>query len=210
MVLCIYSLGVGQKVGDSTSSAAKRDTSHGSTKDGWLSVHSVPSGAEVYDGSRLIGVTPIDSLSAQVGIHVLRLFYPNVQFWNPVSSVDSFAVQSSRKNILLVRFDTAAGNGIRSGGTSLLENNPSVFLSSWTGGNSKAWVAYTAGATMILSGALSAFLKTNSDNDFEAYVANPDPNLLSRVHRLDTWAGISLFISEISFGVLTYLLLTEL
>jgi hypothetical protein len=210
MIVCCASLGSGQRVGDSTKSDTTPDSSDRGIKVGWLTVHSLPEGAEVFDGAKRIGVTPIDSLSVQEGIHVLRLFYPNVRFWNPVLAVDTVIIGSSKENVSRVLLESPAMNASRGVSNQTAEFDPNAFSGSFASENSKEWIAYTAGATMVLSGALSAYLKTNSDNDFAAYVANPDPNVLSRVHRLDTWAGVSLFVSEISFGVLTYLLLTEL
>ena len=209
LAVCIHSIGFGQGVVDSTRFVSKPDSSAGAKNDGWLSLHSDPEGAEVYDGSKLIGVTPIDSVSVREGNHVLRLFYPTARFWNPVSAIDTVAVIPRQRTTRMVRFGVVAGHGIFKSNTETSEWDPNAVFASRNSTSTREWIRYAAGATMIVSGAISAYLKTNSDNDFNAYVANRDPNLLSRVRRLDTWAGVSLFISEISFGVLTYLLLSE-
>jgi hypothetical protein len=209
LAVSVDSFAHGQGLADSARLDSKSDSSAIAGENGWLSVHSDPEGAEVYDGSTLIGVTPIDSLSTGAGAHVLRLFYPNARFWNSVSVIDTLTLVPFQMKTRLVQFGVVAGHGIFRRTLESAEEDPNVFFASSGSENNKASIGYAAGVTMILSGAFSAYLKTNSDNDFDAYIASRDPNLLSRVHRLDTWAGVSLFISEISFGVLTYILLSE-
>jgi hypothetical protein len=209
VAVCIHSIGFGQGVVDSTRFVSKPDTSAGAKDAGWLSVLSDPEGAEVYDGSKLLGVTPIDSVSIRDGNHVLRLFYPSVRFWNPVSAIDTIIVIPRQRVTSAVHFGVEAGHGIFRGRTETSEWDPNAIFASQNSKSIRECIGYAAGATMIVSGALSAYLKTNSDNDFNVYIVHRDPNLLSRVRRLDRWAGVSLFISEISFGVLTYLFLSE-
>jgi len=208
-IVCFSYVGYGQGASDTAQLHAKPDAAHASAESGILSIHSEPEGAEIYQGSRLIGVTPIDSLIVMQGIHIYRSFYPSARFWNPVSSLDTVLVLSSQKNMCLVRFGVLANNGIFKRQVITPEHEPAASYSPSVADNDRSWIGYASGATMIVTGAASAYLKTNSDNYFNTYISNRDPNLLSKVRRLDRWAGISLFISEISFGVLTYILLSE-
>jgi len=187
----------------------RSDSTTLAAQDGWISVQSVPEGAEVYDGLAFLGVTPIDSVRALAGTHVLRTFYPSARNWNAVSMSDTEFVVSFHATTCLIRFDLPLESGFLQHNVAKADVGPDLFLGPSTGEHSRAALKLTAGATMILSGALSAYLKTNSDNYFDTYVDNRDPNLLAKVHRLDGWAGASLFLSEISFGVLAYLLFSS-
>lgn len=209
LVICIHSHGYAQSRADTANAVRKNDSATVQQDCGWLSVRSNPVGAEVYDGSTFLGVTPLDSVTARVGMHTLRLFYPSARFWNSLSATDTVSVSYVKAMSKLVQLGTLVGHTILGRQSESTETNPRLFLASLDREDAKAWSEYAAGATMILSGTLSAYLKTNSDNYFDSYVANRDPNLLSKVRRLDQWAGVSLIISELSFGVLTYLLLSD-
>ena len=209
LAVSVFAVGYGQTKADTVKFVSKTDSGSPSKHGGWISVRSSPEGAEVYDGSLFLGVTPVDSVPAGEGPHVLRLFYPSALFWNSVLSVDTIAVITSQEKNCLVEFGVSAGPRVPRHEGESHNRNPNLFIASSHIEDTNVWEAYASGATMILAGALSAYLKTSSDNYFDTYAANRDPNLLSKVQRLDRWAGVSLFISEISFGVLTYLLLSE-
>jgi len=175
----------------------------------WLTVRSNPEGAEVYDDSTFLGVTPLDSVVTTSGIHVLRSFYPSARFWDCVSACDTVNVASFQTQSCIVQFGGAPTNGMFRYEAQESEQSPILFVVPSNTDRTKSWMGYAAGSTMIISGALSAYFKTSSDNTFDSYVVNRDPTLLSKVRRLDAWAGVSLIITEVSFGVLTYLLLSE-
>jgi len=71
------------------------------------------------------------------------------------------------------------------------------------------WPTYVSGLTMIVSGVTSAYLKDQANKEFGRYLVSKDPASLSSTNRLDRGAAISLVISQISFVVLSYLLLSE-
>lgn len=71
------------------------------------------------------------------------------------------------------------------------------------------WLTYASGATMIVSGVASAYLKDRANRHFDAYSLTSNPADLSRTRTLDRQATATLIISEISFAILTYLLLSE-
>jgi hypothetical protein len=62
---------------------------------------------------------------------------------------------------------------------------------------------------MILSGVTSAYFKDQANKEFDRYLQSKNPSSLSTTNRLDREAAISLVISQISFVVLSYLLLRE-
>ncbi|HLX11597.1 MAG TPA: hypothetical protein VKS81_02175 [Bacteroidota bacterium] len=67
---------------------------------------------------------------------------------------------------------------------------------------------YIAG-TAIATGAISAYFKLNADHYFSEYKQNPSPTLLHKIHTYDTFAGISLALSQIGVLTFTYLLFTK-
>lgn len=71
------------------------------------------------------------------------------------------------------------------------------------------WPTYVSGLTMILSGVTSAYFKDQANKEFERYLVSKNPASLSTTNRLDRQAAISLVISQISFLVLSYLILSE-
>lgn len=71
------------------------------------------------------------------------------------------------------------------------------------------WPTYVSGLAMIVSGVTSAYLKDQANKEFDRYRASKNPASLSTTNRLDRGAAISLVISQISFVVLSYLLLSD-
>lgn len=76
-------------------------------------------------------------------------------------------------------------------------------------GASNHWLMYSSVSTMIVSGVLSAYFKDRANRDFDIYLSTKDPGALSSTRRLDRYAAISLAVTQLSFVVLTYLLLSE-
>jgi hypothetical protein len=71
------------------------------------------------------------------------------------------------------------------------------------------WPTYVTGFAMIVSGVTSAYLKDQANRKFDDYLLTKNPASLSDTHRLDRGAAITFVISQISFVVLSYLLLSE-
>ncbi|MCX6144801.1 MAG: hypothetical protein NTZ35_16470 [Ignavibacteriales bacterium] len=71
------------------------------------------------------------------------------------------------------------------------------------------WPTYVSGLTMILSGVTSAYFKDQANKEFGRYLLSKNPASLSTTNKLDREAAISLVISQMSFVVLSYLLLSE-
>ena len=71
------------------------------------------------------------------------------------------------------------------------------------------WLTYASGATMIASGVVSAYLKDRANRAFDSYMITKDAGGLSATRRLDTGAAAALAVSQISFAILAYILLSE-
>ncbi len=193
---------------DSTSDS-KPDTQVVAENYGWVSLQSNPEGAEVYQDSLFLGKTPVVRYPVREGNRVFRLFYPDTKFWNAEMKADSIVVQARQEMSLSVILNVPSGYGLQGSDVPHNNTNPDLFLATKEKRDSRLWMVYTAGATMILSGVLSAYLKTKSDKDFDSYVATNDPGLFASTQRLDRWSGVSLFVAELSLGTLMYLLLSE-
>ena len=68
---------------------------------------------------------------------------------------------------------------------------------------------YISAGTTVLAGAAAAYFKIKADNRYSEYQKRGDPGALDRVRRLDRAAGVSLIISEMSFFLLSYLLISR-
>jgi hypothetical protein len=202
----------------STLAAQERSDSSGVSKlvtvaaaadSGWVSLQSNPEGAEVYEDTVFIGKTPLVRFRVDARNRIFRLFYPGVGYWGAVMEADSVSVRPGMETTSMVDLTVPSAYGPRREYVPTTETNPDLFLAASDHGNSRLWMGYAAGATMVISGFLSAYIKTKSNKDFDSYVATGDPGLLSSTQRLDRLAGVSLFVTEISLGTLIYLLLTD-
>lgn len=160
---------------------------------GVLRVQSDPPGGNViYRGSTL-GATPLflHSKSPLLGnLMIQKDGFDSLQI--PVSKI--------RSGFIRVQLRPKEGNG------GLLN------LGDLRGMGVKAadhWLTYASGATMIVSGVASAYMKDQANREFDRYLLSKDPASLSSTRRLDRGAAISLVISQISFAILSYLLLSE-
>ncbi len=70
-------------------------------------------------------------------------------------------------------------------------------------------MTYASGATMIVSGVASAIMKDRANRNFDSYLQSNNATDLSATRRLDRWAAATLIVSQISFAVLAYFLLSE-
>ena len=71
------------------------------------------------------------------------------------------------------------------------------------------YLTYASGAAMIVSGVASAYLKDRANRNFDSYLRTSNPADLSSTRRLDREAAAALIVSQISFAILAYLLLSE-
>jgi hypothetical protein len=159
---------------------------------GTLNLQTVPSGGTViYDGS-ILGMTPLFiSLPRPltVGLTIQKPGYQTIEV--PVNEI--------RKELLRLQLQPAGpGSGPP---PSDLRGPDLVAIDHWP--------TYASGFVMIASGVTSAYLKDQANREFDKYLATNDPSRLANTHRLDRGAAITLVISQISFAVLSYLLLSN-
>lgn len=68
---------------------------------------------------------------------------------------------------------------------------------------------YITGGAIVAAGAVSAAAKIAADNAFEEYRRTGDAGRLSRTRSLDRTAAVSLAVTQISFALFTYFLLSD-
>jgi hypothetical protein len=71
------------------------------------------------------------------------------------------------------------------------------------------WPLYVSGAASIVSGVAAAYLKMMANDRQTRYLGTNDPELLSARNRFDNWSAVALIITQISFGLFTYFLLSD-
>ena len=158
-----------------------------------LNVQTEPAGGTVRFNGRLLGVTPL-------------------YFCNVSSFAGNLMIQKNGYDSLVVPLNESSEGFIR------LHLRPvRIPEASFPGGDLRGpdllatdhWPTYVSGLTMIVSGVTSAYLKDQANKEFDRYLLSNDPAGLSRTRRFDRGAAVSLVISQISFVVLSYLLLSE-
>ncbi len=70
-------------------------------------------------------------------------------------------------------------------------------------------VTYISGATAVLAGIATAYLKIKADDRQDQYVLTGDPSLQAERVRLDRGAAITYVVTQISFGIFAYFLLSD-
>ncbi len=158
-----------------------------------VSIQSDPSGGIVRYEGRELGTTP---LYARVPPPLAGDLMIEREGFDPLH------VPLAEINKGMVRVKLRATNGVEGSvpGEALAEIGRSA---------ADHGLTYVSGATMIVSGVASAYLKDRANRHFDAYSLTGDPTDLSRTRTLDRQAAATLIISEISFALLTYLLLSE-
>lgn len=71
------------------------------------------------------------------------------------------------------------------------------------------WATYAATASTIGFGIASAYLNYEANKNYDLYLATDEQKYLDATHRYDRAALWSLALTQVSFGVLAYLLLSE-
>ncbi len=163
------------------------------TVDRTVRVWSIPSGAEVVMGDSVAGTTP------------LALLLP-ARFSPPL------AVRLAGYRPTEVRGDTLGSfaSVVRlrpvDGGTG---EPPWDLNGSFLRERRRETLLAGSAGLMVVSGVLAAAWKSKANDDYDAYLASGDPALLDATHRLDTRAGIALAVTQVSFLLLSYLLLSD-
>jgi hypothetical protein len=68
---------------------------------------------------------------------------------------------------------------------------------------------YTSLAVAVVAGTISVLAKRRADAFSDTYSATGDPSARASTNKYDVVAGVSLFVTEVSFGALTYYLLLQ-
>ncbi len=160
---------------------------------GGITIRSLPDGASVFLGDSLLGITPLVLLPGH---------------WSPSSLL------TLRKNGYDQAF-ISANQAIRTILTVPLQKqwnpgsaNDAPFIDGSEDGR-RSLRLYISGGIAVLAGAASAYFKIAADGRQEAYLAGGDPALLSERKRLDTGAGITFAVTQVSLALFCYFLLNE-
>jgi hypothetical protein len=157
-------------------------------------IQSVPSGGKVIYQGRELGETPmyLRSLARLSGELLVEKegFEPQRVLLNKTEEQGIVARLLPKRSV---------------GGTGPLDSLPADQKAI----SSQNWPLYASGSTMLVSGVLSAYLKDQANREFDRYLQSRNPALLSSTRRLDRAAVIALVVSQLSFAVLSYLLLSE-
>jgi hypothetical protein len=70
------------------------------------------------------------------------------------------------------------------------------------------WEEYVAAAGIIVSGIAAAYFKDQATKSFETYRITGNESALRKTQRYDDYSAVSLVLTQVSFGFLTYLLLS--
>jgi hypothetical protein len=152
-----------------------------------------PGGIVHFDGS-VIGMTPLYARSPHPGASDLMI---------QKEGFDSLRIPLSEIRAGFVRVQLSPKSGL--GGSV----RPGDILDGNGAAATDHWLTYASGATMIVSGVASAYLKDRANRNFDSYLRTNSPADLSSTRRLDREAAATLIVSQISFAVLAYFLLSE-
>jgi hypothetical protein len=158
-----------------------------------LSIHTDPPGGAVLLDGKVVGMTPLYTRNASSLAGVWVIHKPGY---------DSLRIPPGAIGQGYMTLHLEPVSGLR----------PGPLLGDLRGPLPVAtdrWPTYLSGAAMIVSGVASAYLKDQANREFDRYLLSKDPASLSSTRRLDRGAAITLAISQISFVVLSYLLLGE-
>lgn len=155
-----------------------------------FSLHTVPAGASVYDQDRLIGTTPLYHRSAESLRSALRVRKEGYEdlYIDPVASGRFFSLKIP-DGAQPPDADRGIESSAERAGTRL--------------------ATYLSAGAMVVSGVAAAYFKQKADHRFGLYAATRSERHLNATRRYDGYSGVALVLTELSFAVLTYLLLSE-
>ncbi|HEX9615490.1 MAG TPA: PEGA domain-containing protein [Bacteroidota bacterium] len=154
-----------------------------------MSIHTIPSGAEVVYGGKILGTTP--------------LYYRS-----PVTLRSALLLKKDRYEEKMI--DPTEGSMVvplKLRGDSLPPSD--VVVQSASEPAQPRWATYTAAAGVVVSGVAAAYFKNEADKRFGLYASGSNASDLDATQRLDAYSAAAFVATQISFAVLTYLLLSE-
>lgn len=156
-----------------------------------VKLNSIPYGATVFQDGKELGVTPLSLVFAGVG---QRRFLIRKEGYQE-SEINSADMTTPSRIVQLAPL--AGPEDIR--GDIILGNI----------NKTEHWYTVVSGATMIVSGILSAYLKDKANREFDRYLESQNIDFLNSTNSLDRQASTAFILTQISFGVLIYLLLSD-
>ena len=159
-----------------------------------LRIESDPPGGIVRYGGTELGPTPLYTQLPSAGARDLII---------QKNGYDSLRVSVAEMNrgILRVQLLPRNESGVLSRPSDVLGINGAV--------PRDHMMTYVSGSAMIVSGVASAIMKDRANRNFDAYLQSNNPADLSATRRLDRGAAAALIVSQISFALLAYFLLSE-
>jgi PEGA domain len=159
-----------------------------------MRIQSDPPGGIVHSGGSVIGTTPLYAHLPRPGAVDLMI---------QKEGYDSLRIPLSDIKEGFVRVQLSPKSGV--GGAA----RPGDILVGNGAAATDHWLTYASGSGMIVSGVASAYLKDRANRNFESYLRTNNPADLSSTRTLDREAAAALIVSQISFALLAYFLLSE-
>lgn len=160
----------------------------------YVSVTSVPPGADVYVDDSLAGRTPF-------------LVHPSLlrQDLHLAVKKDGFeSVAMNASDLTGSVFQIALR-----GGWQKPPAEESPYFNAHPGLSSRQLGLYLSGGLSVVAGVAAAYCKIAADDRQAAYLESGNASLLTERKRLDTWAGISFAVTQVGLAVFSYLLISE-
>jgi len=228
---------------------------------GFITIQSQPSGATVYVDSAYAGKTPLGRYRLPAGEHEITVFYPSPSDWNALVQRKSFQLEAGGEiessfdfGTILTFHSIPSGAVVSFQGTELgrtpvfyrsnapirgnvtigmkdyksvsvaIEEKPSVVrleplleipsapeltVEFPSAAPPRQWMTIGSAAGMVVSGVTAAYFKDRANSQFEQYSSTNDPSFLSSTHRYDRLSLISLIITQATFALLIYSLLSD-
>jgi len=155
----------------------------------FLTLHSVPSGAYVLYQGQEIGKTPVFYRS-NTPLH------GSVTVGMDDHESETIAIQNTPS---VVKLRPVHAVQISS---ELIVEYPSAVTP-------RRWTTLGSAAGMVISGVAAAYFKDKANTQFERYSATNNPALLTSTQRYDRLSLISLIVTQVTFAILTYSLLSD-
>jgi len=160
---------------------------------GDLSLTSTPSGASIYLRDSLLGFTPLlvprDSANSRSELTLSLEGYKSIVL----------QPQDFRRGFVSLSLSPLAPGSPQNALLPETAVQPS----------GRQMGLYLSGATAVLAGIATAYLKIQADDRQDRYLSTGDPGLLLQRNRADQHAAVSYVIMQIGFGIFAYLLLSD-
>lgn len=160
----------------------------------YVSVTSLPPGADVYVNDSLAGRTPF-------------LVHPSLLRQDLHLAVKKEGFESVAMNTSDLTgsvFQVALRGGWQK---PPVEESP--YFDARPGLSSRRLGLYLSGGLSVIAGVAAAYCKIAADDRQAAYLESGNAALLTERKHLDTWAGISFAVTQVGLAVFSYLLISE-